>query len=97
MSVTIITTVHKGDEYSDYYRQYQFYDCSVVPRVGEYFSIMTSRDEDGNYYEDGKPTKKFDGIVGKVGYYYEQRGSSSDTNRKVLFVDVELVDADTDS
>lgn len=88
---SICVSVYKGDE--DGGDMYQFHDCPVVPTVGSYFSVATSRDSDGNYREDGKPVHRMDGIVERVSYHFEQRGHSSGTYAATMYVDVFLKDA----
>jgi len=89
--MNITTTIQIGDENSDDYKSHQLYNCSIVPRIGEYFSIASSRDEDGNYNESGKAEHKFDGIVDHVEYHYQMSGKSSTTYVSTLYVYIYLV------
>lgn len=87
--ISITTSVHKSDAGGSI----QFFDCPVVPRVGENFSISVSRDGNGDYNEGGEVKAKFAGVVIRVDYHYEQRGRDESSFRNTLYIDVWLRDA----
>ncbi len=68
----------------------QFFDCPIVPRVGEEVFYFTTRDENGNYDPRGEVIQRFKGTVEKVDYSFEERGHDSYSNRKKVYVTIYL-------
>lgn len=69
---------------------FQYYDIPIIPRVGETFYMVSSRDEEGNYDPLGNPLRRFHGEVSRVEYSIEERGTNSQTNRRTLYVGIYL-------
>ncbi len=63
------------------------YDLAI-PNVGEYVSVSTSRDDDGNYVSpDGRINRVcVSGIVTKREFRYEETGKSAKSNCVTCFV-----------
>lgn len=67
----------------------QFHEIPVVPTVGSFVSVWSSRDGAGNYVYDS-PQLCVEGIVKEVRYTFEERGSAPQVNTKQCYVHVVL-------
>jgi len=68
--------------------EFQCFELMHIPTVGEALAVYSSRDSNGNYYEDGKPRKLFSGVVESITNSIEQRGSDSSSNRSTHYIDI---------
>ena len=92
MAVTICTSVYynpvfdKDGNLDDHEGFMQFHDCWVIPTVGSEFICTSTRDDNGNYHN--KVMRKFEGIVEKVIYEYDETGHDSLSNRRTMYVEI---------
>lgn len=71
----------------------QFRDVQYVPKVGEFVSVTSTRDVDGDYvFEFPQPVMK--GCVTKVSYSYDEYGKSGGDRDSVQIVDIFIESTD---
>lgn len=84
----MVVSFYKLDDTGDDLDMVQFHDVPFVPAVGEKCFVVTSRDSEGNYSPDGKPGRRWNGVVAKREFSYEIQGKDSAHYRSVVYVDV---------
>lgn len=84
----LIVTFHMLDAAGDETGMVQFHDVPVLPMRGEPCYVVTSRDSDGNYSSDGKPQRRWAGVVLRREFSCEIHGKSGASYRAAIYVEI---------